>query len=109
MTERCKQKVFKGFRYYPCQNKATKDGYCGTHHPDAVARRKERTRIAYEQKESRSIYSQWRRMRDHNKELKGLVKVAYMEGWLDGERAGSIEEDWGESNTKKKLEVNDEI
>src|SRR5262245_17331607 len=39
MTTRCKGKKGRDWRYYPCMRTATRDGYCGTHHPDAVAKR----------------------------------------------------------------------
>lgn len=41
---RCKEGVWHQSgnwgRTYQCGKKATKDGYCGTHHPDAVAKRR---------------------------------------------------------------------
>lgn len=49
MTETCKGVVWRASgqvagwgRHSPCYKKATKDGYCGTHHPDAVAKREAR-------------------------------------------------------------------
>lgn len=34
-------KPVRGYGRVPCMKKATKDGFCGIHHPDAVARREE--------------------------------------------------------------------
>lgn len=44
MTERCKKDIWDRviWRHRQCLKNATKDGYCGVHHPDAVRQRKER-------------------------------------------------------------------
>ncbi len=42
MTGHCKATILGGsggWRRISCSKKATKDSYCGTHHPDAVKRR----------------------------------------------------------------------
>lgn len=36
---KCKAKVFRGYHYYPCEKKATKGEYCGTHDPVRIAER----------------------------------------------------------------------
>ena len=45
MTEKCKETVYdrelRGISHR-CIYTAKKDGYCGTHHPDAVKRRREK-------------------------------------------------------------------
>lgn len=42
MSEHCKERVMDstGWHPYPCSKPAKRDGYCGVHHPDAVARRR---------------------------------------------------------------------
>lgn len=44
MKENCKTTVFRGFMSEPCWRAAKLDGYCGIHHPDAVAARRETAR-----------------------------------------------------------------
>ena len=55
MNEKCKAKVTRGSwgRQYGCSKNATRDGYCGTHHPEAVARRKEKSKQAWGDKMAR--------------------------------------------------------
>ena len=47
MTDKCKEKMVpvggRSVSFHLCFYKATKDGYCGVHHPDAVKRRAEKT------------------------------------------------------------------
>ena len=45
MTEYCKETVRRpgAWQRSQCDNKAKRDGYCGTHHPDAVKRRREKS------------------------------------------------------------------
>ena len=40
----CQAKVWGGYRMIACSVTATRDGWCGTHHPDAVAKRKAASR-----------------------------------------------------------------
>ena len=44
MAEKCKETVWRPCigRSTRCGTKAKRDGYCGTHHPDAVKRRQEK-------------------------------------------------------------------
>ncbi len=53
MAERCKETVWDGstWRHRKCLHDATRDGYCGQHHPDAVKRRRGKAEARY-QKES---------------------------------------------------------
>jgi hypothetical protein len=39
-TDRCKAMIRTGWHKYPCANQAKRDGYCGTHHPDAAEKRR---------------------------------------------------------------------
>jgi len=48
--ERCKEKVFKKWHHYQCQNKAWKDGYCKQHHPETVKAKSEARDKAWEEK-----------------------------------------------------------
>ena len=47
--ERCKQMVLTGQRWFranvQCKHAAKRDGYCGTHHPDAVEAKKAKAEI----------------------------------------------------------------
>ena len=47
IVERCKENVLINRHIYQCKNKATKDGYCGIHHPDAVKKRKKKSEDRY--------------------------------------------------------------
>ena len=64
MNEKCKFDMIPDSGRWPsfhrCSRPAKKDGYCGSHHPDAVKRRKEKQDARYEaQSEARS--KQWKR------------------------------------------------
>lgn len=39
-ADRCIGNVFDGLHYVRCSKRATRDGRCGIHHPDAEARRR---------------------------------------------------------------------
>ncbi len=45
----CKQVLWKGFHTYQCSQKATRDGFCGIHHPDAVAKRDAKQKARWEE------------------------------------------------------------
>lgn len=48
MSERCKAKVFEDRGgYHGCVRNATLDGYCGTHHPNAIAARRAKSDARY--------------------------------------------------------------
>lgn len=49
MTEYCKEMVRLPGAWLrsQCDNKAKRDGYCGTHHPDAVKRRRDKSDTQY--------------------------------------------------------------
>ena len=50
MSKRCKERGIWGSRSWSsrqCLKNATKDGYCGVHHPDAVKQRKEKAAAAF--------------------------------------------------------------
>ena len=46
----CKQRVWGGWSYHGCSRPAKSDGYCATHHPDAVKRRNEKSSERWEVK-----------------------------------------------------------
>lgn len=50
--DRCKARVFSGgsYRSYQCDRKHTKDGYCWQHHPDAEAKRRDKSDREYREK-----------------------------------------------------------
>jgi len=45
--ERCKKELWPGWHTYQCENKAKRDGWCGIHHPDAVAKRRAKSDAKY--------------------------------------------------------------
>ena len=54
-VERCKGEAHTpgpGGGWFPCQYPAKFDGWCGVHHPDAVARREAKQRAKYEARET---------------------------------------------------------
>jgi len=86
MTQKCKHQVMNsglGFgRLVPCRNAAKKDGYCGMHHPDAVAERKRKSQERFEQAMERSPYAQMRRMQERVAALEAeneLLKAQILE------------------------------
>lgn len=46
----CKERVWRTWNYSSCNRKATRDGYCGIHHPDHVEKRKEKQREKWAEK-----------------------------------------------------------
>ena len=53
IMENCKEMVrgegqWGSFHRHRCNHNAKRDGYCGTHHPDAVKRRREKSDSYYE-------------------------------------------------------------
>ena len=64
MNEKCKFDMIPDSGRWPsfhrCSRPAKKDGYCGTHHPDAVKRRKEKQEARYAA-ESKAIDENWAR------------------------------------------------
>ena len=61
----CKARVFdrSGWaRAHNCSNKATRDGFCGIHHPDAQAKRDQKSREKFERDSANSIYTKYASM-----------------------------------------------
>jgi len=52
MKEKCNSRTYlrDAFGGFVCRNTAIYDGYCGVHHPDAVAKRKAKSDEQYAQK-----------------------------------------------------------
>lgn len=50
MTDRCKKVLRQGFHTYSCSKPASRDGYCGVHHPEAVAKRNAKTAARWDAK-----------------------------------------------------------
>lgn len=46
-------------RSHRCSNKATRDGFCGIHHPDAQAKRDQKSREKFERDTANSIYAKY--------------------------------------------------
>lgn len=66
-NERCQGQVFhasgmvRGWgRHIQCSKRATKEGYCGIHHPDAVAKRQAATEERLKA-ESERLTDRWKR------------------------------------------------
>ena len=60
----CKAAVFpsNGWSSYQCSNTVKKDGWCGTHHPDAEAKRRKKSDDKYKAERKRSD-EKWERER----------------------------------------------
>lgn len=52
-TPGCPAKVLDplGWHSYPCQNRATRDGWCGVHHPDAAKKREEKQAARWQERD----------------------------------------------------------
>lgn len=50
---RCKAMVYHAgaWREFQCEKKATRDGYCGIHHPDAKAARKAKSDAKWKERQ----------------------------------------------------------
>ena len=71
MDEKCKASVLDYGAYSPrrCIRRATKDGWCGLHHPDVVSKRREMKLKKYQEKMERSPH---RRLEKALKEIEAL-------------------------------------
>lgn len=81
MTEQCKEKIYANFITHQCERKATKEGYCWQHHPDAVKKRQEESDKLAEEKWQNSKFMQLQRANKKIKELK--AKIAELETSLE--------------------------
>jgi len=73
---RCKERVSErtGFgRFYQCQRKAVKDGYCLQHHPDSVKARQAKSEQRYEENMKKSA---WYRLSEVTKQKQALQAAA---------------------------------
>lgn len=68
---RCRAGVWSGYRDYQCSKKPTRDGYCGTHHPDAQKRRDAEGDAKYAAKRAR-----WRREADIESARAEVLRLA---------------------------------
>jgi len=50
MNKLCKEIVFRGFWFTSCGRPAKRDGFCGIHHPDAVAKMRAKSEERYARK-----------------------------------------------------------
>ena len=83
MTTRCTGSVWVDSRmgHAPCSNRATRDGFCGIHHPDAVAKRRAKSDQHYAAQRVRDDVK-WASVRRNaaKAELFGEL-VAALEAW----------------------------
>ena len=79
---RCKQTIYKGTwaRASQCSRKATKDGYCKQHHPDAVAKRNKEVEERYEAKRKQSP---WYKLKQAHDKIATLEADKARLDWLD--------------------------
>jgi len=72
-AEKCKERVFPSGMAFPrahqCTRAASKDGYCKTHHPDAVAARKAKSE---ERWNKQAELSPWRIIERQKEEIERL-------------------------------------
>jgi len=71
---KCRESVWRGYHTTRCHFNATKDGYCGIHHPDAVAARKEKSHERYKARERASCHYKLREVLEENKKLRKRIK-----------------------------------
>ncbi|KKM90918.1 hypothetical protein LCGC14_1233710 [marine sediment metagenome] len=78
--EGCKGKVSGGWNSYSCSRKATRDGYCFQHHPDAIKKRRQESQRKYDavneaerqkREKKRDLQIENERLRDRVLELGG--------------------------------------
>lgn len=84
----CKEKVFRGFHYFPCGRKATKDGYCGIHHPDKIAARDAKQKAKWD--------AEWHAKKAKQEEVDRKLNshaelLAALEGLVDPDKHGGAE------------------
>lgn len=85
MSDKCKEMVYTEVWSggHQCYNKAKKDGYCGTHHPDAVKARQKKSDDRYEEKRKNSVHSLLKTARERIKELESQLKERQVDKILD--------------------------
>jgi hypothetical protein len=67
--ERCKKKIWQGWRYTQCSRNAWKDGFCKQHHPESVQAREEKSQAAWKAKQNNSPWAHLARAQERIKEL----------------------------------------
>jgi hypothetical protein len=87
MSEYCKKMIWGDFREHRCRNNAKTDGFCGTHHPDAQARRDKKREDKYQKDKENSIYAKYSKLREA---AQAVVDSQYCN---DGYRNISVDED----------------
>ena len=71
--EKCKEKVWSGWRFRRCSHNAVKAGYCKQHHPDSVKARQEKSDARWEAKmESSPLSKAMRKIAELEAEIERL-------------------------------------
>jgi len=78
----CKQQLRKGFMTFRCSKKASRDGYCGVHHPDAKKARREKQDAKWN-----ATRAKWEWQEEERKAIAFVVQAA-----VEWERGESPEE-----------------
>lgn len=65
MIEQCKA----AGRVVRCSRRATRDGYCGQHHPEAVAARRAKRDAKWAAKEAADAMAQWNARQDRDRNI----------------------------------------
>ena len=66
---KCKKQLRHGFVRFPCSRNAVLDGWCRTHHPDAVEKRAKIATERFNAKEAKSIPARFERAQERITEL----------------------------------------
>jgi hypothetical protein len=74
MADNCKKGIMKGWHFGACSRKATKDGYCWQHHPDAIAERERKATEAFKAKMENSPWRRLERMREELAMCREIIK-----------------------------------
>lgn len=81
-TPNCRARMWRRFRELPCSRRATRDGYCGQHHPDAEAAREAKSRAKWDAQQAARVAAE---TRDRNRvKAEGLREFA---DWLETDSA----------------------
>ena len=107
MTEQCKEKIYANFITHQCERKATEDGYCWQHHPDAVKKRQEESDKRSAKKWQNSKFMQLQRANKKIEELVEQVDELEKESSSHWKRASLLGKD--KRDLKNKLDRVDDL
>lgn len=80
---KCKVQVGYGWSKHQCSRGATRDGYCGTHHPDATKARRAKLDAKWQAKQA-----YWKWQTEERKAITFVVQTAVE--WERGEADGDL-------------------